>query len=120
MGCPSQWDAWDEDGNYYYLRYRHGWGEMRQYQTENWVDAPYPEGLELNFSNVYTSNTEYIRTIAEFQHGDPLDGFIELPEFCEHAGIELDLTMYTNYGEHVRDELVQEGLTFLLEPPTES
>lgn len=23
--CPSQWDAWDADGNYYYIRYRHGW-----------------------------------------------------------------------------------------------
>jgi hypothetical protein len=22
--CPSQWDAWAEDGTYYYVRYRHG------------------------------------------------------------------------------------------------
>ena len=21
--CPSQWDMWDKDGNYYYVRYRH-------------------------------------------------------------------------------------------------
>lgn len=24
--CPSQWDAWDEEGNYWYLRFRHGYG----------------------------------------------------------------------------------------------
>lgn len=23
--CPSQWDAYDEDGRYYYIRYRSGW-----------------------------------------------------------------------------------------------
>lgn len=22
--CPSQWDAWDEAGTYYYVRYRFG------------------------------------------------------------------------------------------------
>ena len=22
--CPSQWDAWDAEDNYYYVRYRHG------------------------------------------------------------------------------------------------
>lgn len=26
--CPSQWDAWDAEGNYYYIRYRHGWGNI--------------------------------------------------------------------------------------------
>lgn len=24
--CPSQWDAWDADGTYYYIRYR--WGRL--------------------------------------------------------------------------------------------
>ena len=23
--CPSQWDAWAEDGTYYYIRFRHGY-----------------------------------------------------------------------------------------------
>jgi hypothetical protein len=22
--CPSQWDMWDDEGNYIYVRYRHG------------------------------------------------------------------------------------------------
>lgn len=25
MACPSQFDMWDENGNYYYVRYRHDW-----------------------------------------------------------------------------------------------
>lgn len=25
--CPSQWDAWSEKGDYYYIRYR--WGVLR-------------------------------------------------------------------------------------------
>jgi hypothetical protein len=25
FACPSQWDAWDENGTYYYIRYR--WGD---------------------------------------------------------------------------------------------
>lgn len=24
FACPSQWDAWDKDNNYYYIRFRHG------------------------------------------------------------------------------------------------
>lgn len=26
--CPSEWDAWDDTSQYYYLRYRHGEGTM--------------------------------------------------------------------------------------------
>jgi hypothetical protein len=116
-GCPSQWDAWDDEDNYYYLRYRHGRGTVIQYKTENWVDAPdkkpYKEwGPE---DNIYNTNPEYIRYVTSFEYGDPMDGFIELDQFCELAGIELDLIMYTGYGDHLRDQLVQEGMTFLIE-----
>jgi hypothetical protein len=27
IACPSQWDMWDEDGKYYYVRYR--WSTLR-------------------------------------------------------------------------------------------
>jgi hypothetical protein len=27
-GCPAQWDGWDQNGRYYYLRYRYGTGEV--------------------------------------------------------------------------------------------
>ena len=26
VACPSQWDAWDDEDNYYYIRYR--WGHL--------------------------------------------------------------------------------------------
>lgn len=103
MACPSQWDAWDAEGNYYYLRYRHGCGEIRQYKTENWVES---------------DENELIRVVADFEYGDPLDGSIELDEFARLAGIELapDETLYqTGYGDHLRDELIKDGLTFFLE-----
>src|SRR5277367_32208 len=102
--CPSQWDAWDTDGNYYYLRFRHGWGEMIHFQTENWLDAKYPEDTDLTFSTVYTANPEFIGHVAEFEHGDPLDGSIELDEFATLAGVELDPGIYeTKFGQHLRD-----------------
>ena len=115
-GCPSQWDAWDEENNYYYLRFRHGFGAMIQYKTENWMDAPYPEHQDVNFQNVYTSNPEYVRHVAQFEHGDELDGSIELDEFATLAGVELDPGIYeTRFGQHLYDELVKDGLTVFLE-----
>lgn len=117
MACPSQWDAWDADGNYYYLRYRHGHGEMRQYASENWMDAPWKPEQEIDDSvpgwGIY-ANIEYIRTVARFSHGDPLDGVIALEEFAGLAGIGLELQSYTGYGDHLRDQLVMEGITGLL------
>jgi hypothetical protein len=60
-GCPSQWDAWDLDGRYWYLRYRGGFGSMgRDYDID---EAP------IRFST------------------DDHGGVIELDEFCEQAGV---------------------------------
>lgn len=117
IACPAQWDAWDQDGNYYYLRYRHGHGEMRQYQDENWADAPWKPDADTDKTQpgwgIY-ANTAYIRTVAEFQHGDPLDGSITLPEFAELAGIILDPALQsTGFGEHLAEQLLQS----LREPP---
>jgi hypothetical protein len=70
--CPSQWDAWDENGNYVYLRYRHGYGYAKVYETG--YDDP-GDG----------------EVVASFQHGDSLNGFITLHDFCKRADIELDL-----------------------------
>lgn len=28
LACPAQWDAWDTEGQYYYLRYRFGHGTV--------------------------------------------------------------------------------------------
>lgn len=119
MACPSQWDLWDDQGNYYYARYRHGCGSLRQYKSEHWGDAPQLEIPEEERTPgwFWRANAEYIGMVAEFEHGDMYDGCMDLPDFCRHAGLELaDDLMHTNYGEHLRDQLVTEaGFTFLLE-----
>lgn len=110
IAFPSQWDAWDADGNYYYLRYRHGYGEVRQYKSENWVDAPWRDDIPVGTPGlVYLANTEYIRTVSTFEYGDPLDGSIELAEFAEHAGIALSPDIVsTGYGHYVESKLKEE------------
>lgn len=112
IACPSQWDAWDADGNYYYLRYRHGYGEMRQYQDENWVDAPWKDDIDKSVPGwgIY-ANTAYVRTVAVFEHGDPLDGVISLEEFAEKAGIGLAPELVkTGLADHFAFELTMEGI----------
>ncbi|WUH94500.1 hypothetical protein OG900_33090 [Streptomyces sp. NBC_00433] len=59
--CPSQWDAWTEDGDYLYLRYRWGVGTAR-----------YGDIL-----------------VAQFDTDDPWGGVMGLDEFCARAGIIL-------------------------------
>lgn len=61
FACPSQWDAWDEDGDYWYLRFRYGYGSA-----------------ECEAKGEYRS----------FEAGDDLDGCIELDLFLELAGLE--------------------------------
>ncbi len=65
--CPSQWSAWDADGNYWYLRYRWGTGS---------AVTPSPGNPD---------------TYLTFDTGDSLDGYIELDEFCRKAGLILAL-----------------------------
>jgi hypothetical protein len=111
VACPSQWDAWDADGNYYYLRFRHGCGEMRQYKSENWVDAPWIEADKTRPGWGIRANAEYIRTVATFEHGDPLDGDISLVDFARLAGVKLHPDIYrTTYGQHLKDGLIMEGI----------
>lgn len=96
MACPSQWDAWDADGNYYYCRYRYGHGQVRHYKTEDWVELGHEENL--------------IGIVADFEFGHPLDGTMTLEEFAQHAGITLaPSVMVTGYGDYVYDELVFGG-----------
>lgn len=62
--CPSQWDAWDEDGEYYYIRYR--WGYL--YVCKGEVMGPF---------------------VWEGSIGDGLDGFMTTEEMLAHTGMEL-------------------------------
>jgi hypothetical protein len=71
--CPSQWDAWDDHGQYWYLRYRSGFGSAEIQPT------PDPDGWVFKPAEI------------TFAWGHPLDGFIELARFARLAGITLAL-----------------------------
>lgn len=71
--CPSQWDAWDLDGNYWYLRYRHGWG-MAERQP-----GPDPDTWERKRPNVSFDGAA----------AGMADGYISLEDFCRLAGLNL-------------------------------
>lgn len=93
IACPSQWDAWDADGNYYYLRYRSGFGSIQRF------DGPiddYPPGEWGQHSG---------EVIATFEHGHPLDGWMTLDEFAVHAGINLELAENTPFWRNIKDKL---------------
>jgi hypothetical protein len=85
--CPSQWDAWDSLGRYWYFRYRHGHGEARQYtEGPGWYEAAW--------------SPEAVATLGE-HWGHPLDGITSLEEFCQKLGFELAVELKT------ADELYQ-------------
>lgn len=75
FGCPAQWDAWDEEGRYWYLRFRFGYGSAECAGTpERW-----------DTGSVLTGK-------LSFRDDDDMAGVISLEEFCERAGLELRLT----------------------------
>lgn len=69
--CPSQWNAWDSEGNFWYLRYRWGHGTAERQESPDYRiwDVKEPE--------------------FEFDHGNEFDGYINLKEFCKLAGLRL-------------------------------
>jgi hypothetical protein len=72
--CPSQWDAWDAAGQYYYLRYRSGRGTAETATSEaDYLDQGTPEPV----------------LVANFNYGGPLDGSISLAGFLQLAGMRL-------------------------------
>lgn len=71
--CPSQWDAWDAEGGYYYLRYRSGRGTIEQ--------APGPDWTTWTPSNLIL--------LDSFREGDRLDGSMSLVDFLRETAYSL-------------------------------
>ena len=70
FGCPSQWDGWDEDGAYFYFRFRHGY--LR-------VDAHDPDGRATTiFGKEIGDGMDGIMGYEALKFH--LDGVLELPE----------------------------------------
>lgn len=88
VACPSQWDAWDADGNYYYLRYRHGVGTVER------KESPESDFFERH-EDPGTGETQYRRItelVARFEDDlpdDAPDGYIELAAFVQKTGLSL-------------------------------
>jgi len=66
LACPSQWDAWEADSTYYYIRYRYG---------------------------TLTVSTDEDRVqLVELVVGDDFDGLMTFPEMVAHLHDVLDFS----------------------------
>lgn len=92
--CPSQWDVWDADGKYYYLRYRHGVGTVEH------KESPESDFFE-SYEDPETGKTQLRRVtelVAYFEDDlpdDAPDGYIALEDFAERASISLAADIQT-------------------------
>lgn len=80
---PSQWDAWDAEGQYYYLRYRHRTGTVHAEPSQDestWTSFPTALGTPTETGSV----AHFYRSADEGE-----SGWITLPEFLERAGLRL-------------------------------
>jgi Domain of unknown function (DUF397) len=108
MACPSQWDAWDADGRYYYLRFRHGCGTVESAPTQElWRDecVEMPVSEEWPYGGWSWPGTDFLSRF-DFETGEGLDGVISLEEFCERSGVKLaDSVDRTAYWRNMANEL---------------
>ena len=76
--CPSEWSAWDADGNWYYLRYRFGYGTVH-------ISTGGPtRGAEHDEFVIALSGA---KLLADFRYGGEYDGEITLDEFLALADL---------------------------------
>lgn len=94
--CPSQWDAWDAEGRYFYLRHRHGRGSVDHFtdpDPDTWASTAGDGPLG-----------QVARFHQELVYGGDGDDMGELRSFCELAGIQLapDFQLTTFEGHIAR------------------
>lgn len=70
---PSQWDAWDAKGNYYYLRFR--------YNRATLETAPGPNSLLKDWKLLNAMRDPKAT-------GEPFEGYCTFEEICEWLGVE--------------------------------
>lgn len=80
--CPSQWNVWDVDGTYYYIRFR--WGRLTVDKGE--VGAP---------------------TIFDSQISDEMDGLLGTDEMLAATGMRLSPS--TDWGCRTTDRRASDG-----------
>lgn len=90
-GCPSQWNAWDTYGQYYYLRYRYGHGTAHAFPDEDSTKWSYEA---------------WHSPVARFDSGGPLDGVIAFDEFCRQAGLAIaPIIEYQCFGRYFNGQI---------------
>ena len=93
-GCPSQWDGWDDEGAYYYFRYRWGYLRIDKSPTqEKWVS-----GLAI----AYGAEPGESVTIYGEQLGHEMDGILGYSDLKGHLSDLMalpDSNGYPNYDE---------------------
>lgn len=90
-GFPSQWNAWDTNGQYYYLRYRRAHGTVHAFPSED-----------------YTTWTweDWHTPVARFDHGEPTEGVIRFDRFCELAGLAIaPIIEYQCFGQYFMGQI---------------
>lgn len=70
FACPSQWDAWDVDNNYYYIRFRGGYLSVDRSRS---VAAMW--------------DTNERTSLLGWDTGDGLDGFMTDTEMLDLTGL---------------------------------
>jgi hypothetical protein len=88
IACPSQWDAWDPEGRYYYLRFRHGYGAVKSAESHEAYESAW-EAAHWDEDAKQWRGLEAITLVAEFEDEDERRGDISLEEFCQRAGLTL-------------------------------
>lgn len=58
--APAQWDAWTVDGQYLYLRYRHGEGTVTEYPSPDYSEWDISKRPDITFE------AEDVRTLEKF------------------------------------------------------
>jgi hypothetical protein len=91
-GCPSQWDGWDEDGAYYYFRYRWGYLRVDRSPTEEDWDSP----LAVAYGAEPSGKCE---TIFGEQVGDGFDGIMSYEALKGHLTNLLKLPETDTYRD---------------------
>lgn len=92
FACPSSWEGWDDEGTYYYFRFRWGFLRVDRAPTEGDWQSP----IALAFGAQPNGKNE---TIYGEQISDGLDGILSYDELQERLATEFTFPDYTTPNE---------------------
>ncbi len=100
IACPAQWDAWDADGQYYYLRFRHGYGSAST--------AASPEAFMAAEWDEQAKRWIGVEQVASFETEDEF-AVNTLEKFAQLAAIQLSPDLdTTGFWRNIHNQLGEE------------